>query len=466
MSNVSADQALATAQQLENAGRLDEALNIYSQLMAMAQAHFGLTMKVAELADVCMQREKALDAYRRAIKIKPDSLVAASQLSNFLWEENPNDAIDTLEKFVCQAPIAEKVEGFAQLVRFHEWKHRLERDLPIHHVLTLKEFPFAFALDSVRAFYETASEWITAEPKHTIAHLFRGYALEAQSDFEGANREFGEIRKLDSSLYYSRMKLGKPGESPANLPDVDGEWPKEPCLFLTCDAQYLKSFVVPLLKSLAQFITEQRVHLHLMSESGDEQALIKSLSPLNISVTRERGAEFISKYNIEPRCYYGAVRFVRFAQALEQNSGPLWMADADCLIRNDPTSLFSIAGDAALRVRAGRVEPWNQFSACLVMGREAARPYYREVANIIASELPKAWWGLDQYALFSAYLVLKARDEVPQLTLLGPKQADVEWFDDGVFWFTAGKKRNRLFSSQPSSKQSAYEKLFARYWKK
>ena len=264
-------------------------------------------------------------------------------------------------------------------------------------------------------------------------------------------------------MHVSKVKLGEPASAPLELPPVIGKYPTGPCIFLACDARYLTLFVVPFLKSLKSFTPTQRVHIHLMENIGDVSTVLDAAKPLLISITQEQSAAFIARHNIRAEFYYGAARFVRFAEALEINVGPLWMADVDSLIRNDPQQLLTMGGDIAIRIRAGRIEPWNQFSACLVMGRPGARSYFRNVANIIAQDMSNPWWGLDQYALFSAYLILKECGELPSFTLLGPSQADVEWREDGVFWFTAGSNKSRLFANPRPSNSSRFESLFARY---
>src|SRR6185295_3829354 len=129
--------------------------------------------------------------------------------------------------------------------------------------------------------------------------------------------------------------------------------------------------------------------------------------------TSEVAKPFIESAGIAPRFYYNAIRFVRYAEALERSAGPLLMIDVDALVTGDVRPLLEWKMPVALRVRAGRLEPWNQLSACFVLGNAAARPYFRRVADIVKADLKVPFWGLDQYALFSAYLALK-----PEVTLV------------------------------------------------
>src|SRR5581483_7209710 len=67
------------------------------------------------------------------------------------------------------------------------------------------------------------------------------------------------------------------------------------------------------------------------------------------------------------RAYYHAIRFIRFYQHSRAYRGPLWLMDVDALFNRDPSSMYSRleGADIAIRVRPGRLEPWNQFNACV-----------------------------------------------------------------------------------------------------
>lgn len=464
MASVTANELLERASQYEAAGNPEEALKLYNQVLRAVPDHFELLMKVASLSEKHFFPTQSISAYQKAVKINPKSFHAAAGLSRVLWEDDSVQSVAVLEKFVEKIDSAEqKTQCLADLVRLREWSKRQGAGLPIHHLLDFSEFPFRYAKQGLNDLEETATSWVASEPTNSEAHVYAGHARQALGDYRGANAAYKLAGKLNPDAHVSNIRLGEPALSPLTLPSIIGEYPTDPCVFLACDVRYLNLFVIPLLKSLKLFSPAQRVHVHLMENGGDIAAALDALKPLPISVTQEDPADFLERHKIRPEYYFGAARFIRFAEALDINSGPLWMADVDSLVRNDPQQLLNIDGDVAIRVRAGRIEPWNQFSACLIMGRSSARPYFRHVANIVAQNISKAWWGLDQYALFSAYLVLKERGEVPNFTWLGPSQADVEWRDDGVFWFTAGGGKARLFANPKPSTPSRFETLFARY---
>ena len=318
----------------------------------------------------------------------------------------------------------------------------------------------------MNAYLQAATAAAELDPNNSdhLTHL--GYARQASGDIAGANSAYAALGHVAPDTILARVQLGvAPEPNILGLPPVIGAWPEQSCLFLSCDVRYLSLFVPPLLRSLQRFVPSQRIHIHIMGDPGDLKPFLKAFRPLRISTTQEHPDAFFRHHQIQPDAYYGAARFIRFSQALDCNEGPLWMSDVDGLLYRNPRPLFANAADAALRVRAGRLEPWNQFSACLVMGRPGARNYFREVANIVRALLRQSWWGLDQYALFSAYLILKARGTLPKFSLLGPDDANVSADGGGVFWYTAGTQKSRLFQNLPPEGMSPYEKLFQSFFR-
>lgn len=339
-----------------------------------------------------------------------------------------------------------------------EYAERAERaaraalGLPQHHVLDLAEFPFAFAKDELRLVDGASKALIAAEPTNKRALIAHACVQLAQRDYEGANATMDEVRRLTvNPVGLTRMQFGRPPRpSSLVLPPVQGEYPKGPSYFVSCDLTYFHSYGLPLLRSIAALNRDTPVHFHFMNDS---QAQLRLDVPMRITVSVENPVSFLQASGLRPADYFGAVRLVRFAEALSQSSGPLVMLDADCLANRDPMKILERSGDVGLRVRPGRSEPWHQFSACMVMGRPGAHAYFNRVADIIRGDLDLAWWGMDQYALFSAWVGLR-----PDVTLFGPEDADVNETDQGTFLFTAGSSKKTLLTDE-----TPYARLYRKY---
>ena len=129
------------------------------------------------------------------------------------------------------------------------------------------------------------------------------------------------------------------------------------------------------------------------------------------------------------------------------HSRALWMMDVDALFNRAPSALFELLGsnDAAFRVRAGRMEPWNQFSAGIVGARAtpAALQYFRGIAAYIAHFKSEGQlnWGIDQAAMYSVFVYLQAQGRAPTLTFLNDLAMDIEYREQGILWCSAGAKK-------------------------
>ena len=146
--------------------------------------------------------------------------------------------------------------------------------------------------------------------------------------------------------------------------------------------------------------------------------------------------------------------------------------DVDGLFNTSPEDLFLSSGntDISFRARPGRLEPWNQFNACLVGTHptSAATKYLHQVAAYIAhfyheQNLP---WGIDQLAMYAAFINLQKHGAAPQVSFLGDKVLDYEYLGDSILWCSSGV--GKLSSSggrntEDNLKTTAYDRAFERY---
>jgi hypothetical protein len=335
-----------------------------------------------------------------------------------------------------------------------EWAARKAAGLPEHHVLSADEFPLRYARATLDEILELAAEWKRQEPNERLAALVLSQAQIIAGQYVEADATLADYQRLTGDAM-GAMRYAAPIARPVHpLPPVVGTWPRGPAFFISCDAKYWKLFGVPLARSIAHRAPGAPVHAHLMSPDVDVAGDLKDL-PLALTTTSEDPAPFLAATGCTLANYCSAVRLVRFSEALDQATGPLCIMDADALAYRDPLSVFDIDGDLALRARAGRFEAVHHFSACLIVARAGARPYFRCVADIIRGFIHAPWWGLDQYALHRAYIMT-----APQIRFLGPEWADTQQSHEGVFWFTAGKAKQRL-----KTDDTAYARLFRQYWR-
>jgi len=126
--------------------------------------------------------------------------------------------------------------------------------------------------------------------------------------------------------------------------------------------------------------------------------------------------------------------------------------------------------DLAVRLRAGRNEPWNQFSAAVVGGTEGAISYFRLVAAYIMHYYRRneLWWGIDQLAMYCAYEYMNDSGKAPRIAAINDRVMDQNYLPDSVLWFTAGAKKQtrptaETATSQQQTRESRYWQLYERY---
>lgn len=339
--------------------------------------------------------------------------------------------------------IQQALDALTTLERTSRAKH----GLPPDHLLDWSQYPFSFAKQQLAQLSEQVDAVVRFQPGGEHLEGINAFLTAARGDYAGADEAMRRFQALEPHNPIARIRLTERSASQEAFPPVLGSWPHDPSLFIVCDPSYFTQFAIPLLKSIARHAAGARVHIHVMGLQPTGH-----LPPgLNITVTHEDPAQFIASRRIQPANYYHSARFVRFAEALEK-SPTLLMMDADCIATGDPRPLLD-GRSAAARVRAGRIEPWNQLSACLVRGTEASRSYFCAAANVVRLHIAHPFWGLDQYALFSAYL-----QERPEIELLGPDVASVAADTPGLFWYTAGKRKEILAEGE-----TAFAQLYRSY---
>lgn len=341
-----------------------------------------------------------------------------------------------------------------QAVSDAERSARAAAGLPPDHLTTFDHFPFHFTWEPLNKYGTAITKQLNSGPWDGDLMFHRLSRALSMKAYVLANEVMWNINNVYFNDPRSRMRFGlEPKPSDVVLPAVSGDWPTDPCFFICCDEKFLRNYGNAFLLSISDHSPGVRVHLHLMDTTPEWEERAKRFN-LNLSITREAARPFSESIGTPKNLYYGAIRLIRFAEMLER-CPRAWMIDADSLATGDVSKLLSWSDPIALRVRAGRLEPWNQFSACLVMGSTESRPYFDRVANIIRADISTPWWGIDQYALFSAWLFDK-----PAIKLLGPDIAAVD-DEPGLFWFTAGKKKETI-----TTDSSAYATKYREYQKR
>ena len=469
------------------------AINCYKPILKQFPEKIEIWIKIAQLLETTGQKREAINSYKNALKINPKETSAAIKLSWIIWRINTTDAINLLEKTLklVKDNIEDKIRILNVLVLFKEWKNRLDKGLPPYHANSTNEILFKSAKSLLQELLESAEELLSEDKKKSFATMTKALALFAL----GNNKESQECFEIVSKLTQNPManavrfdksffrKIGKTTQKGLlnKLPDVENitkfDFKEPEILYMSCNKSYFELFTKPLLLSLSQKEPGAQVHIHLMDSDLEHtektKKFCKVISDLKIAITVER--PFLPANDpYSARTYFHAIRFIRFYNHLNFYKKRLWLMDVDALFNQSPSYFFDKAkkSDIALRVRPGRLEPWNQFNACLlgVTPNKRSLNYIHYIASYISffylnSKLP---WGIDQLAMYAVFQDLKKNNLDPSVYLLDEKILDYDYKKEGILWcssghtkFTALHRQNKFDESEASVYDIAFRKYYS-----
>lgn len=466
-----------------------EALRAFKAVLKADPSHHEALMALGDLRSRNGDRSGARENYRQASAANPQDVDAALKHAEHLWDEDPESAVAiTLGTLANTGNLQVRARILQAVLWQVEFIERIRRGQMPYHAARLDELFFTYAADHLRDFESTyaALSSASADP---AAKLGLGLARFCLGDRHGAEVLFnaaapaiaGGILEAArfSPAFHSGLRAMSDDEITHGLPPVTiVRAPVQSAggvLYLSCDPVYATNFGLPLLCSLREHSPETPVHLHLIDPSSEDTARLvafcEQLAPLRFALTEERPG-LASLPAQDARIYFHAVRFVRFHQALDLYDCPLWMTDVDAITQAPLSGLFARleGNDIALRIRPGRLEPQNQFSACAIGAAPAApaRAYARQVASYIAHFHQRGHlrWGIDQLALYSVFADLADLGRAPGLGLLGNRDIVLDNHRGGGLWMTAGAQKFSALEREAQGAgvpQTAYARAFTAY---
>ncbi len=482
----------------DETGDLARATLCFKAVLAQHPKHYAAAMRLAGIKDKSGDKPGARECYRAAMEGSPDDIVAAIKFTGANWTKDPEGAVAIMERLlntVGAKDLEKRAQILETLVLQKEWWERMRRGLMPYHATDVSELFYKYALDLAKDYEQTNIKRLNG-PNPKMARQALGYARFVLGDRLGAEPMMapapGETPRgnvLDNvrfqPSFYDELLRDQLPEITDTLPEMFLLTPlvHDPAgvVYLSCNYFYFIAFAEPMLVSLRDKAPGTPVHIHIMDATKEEAetaaAFCERLKPLRFAISVERPG--LTANDMESRCYYHAVRFIRFYQHLLAYECPLWMMDVDALFNRDPAEMFAQLGgkDAAMRVRPGRFEPWNQFNACIVGAstRPASLEYFRLIAAYIGRFYrDKALrWGIDQLAMYGVYADMADRGQAPTLALLGEREIDYDYRDDGFVWCNSGlaKFRHLARIQNPASLPTAdfdgnrFVEVFERTWK-
>lgn len=478
----------ALAHVFEVNGKPAEAKNCYNVILNAVPDHPPTLAKLAELADQEGDRKEAREWYKKLWDADPTNISAGTAYAIKSFEDDPEETSRAFDKLMERArkDEAAQIKILLALLPYREFHERMKRGLMPYHATSMDELFFKFAHEDFARFRKLVFEQVRQAPddprlinREFLAYFCAGELKQAEEVLlrlpntarEGilATVSFQKKAFANSSDFLDERISSC---LPPVITHIPGNFSAGHLIFLCCNSFYFDSFGNPLVQSLAKEKPGAFLHLHIMDITDEQVARITGILeklPLRAAFSSEQTG-FKDQQSQDARNYYHAIRFVRFYQFLCQHKGPLWMMDVDALFNRAPEKMFAVLDghDVAFRIRPGRLEPWHQFSACIVGAAKTAASlaFFKLIADFIlqAWQDRKLSWGIDQLAMFLVFLHLRELGQAPNVALVGSTIADLDSMDEGIVWLTAGK--GKFLNSDKANDGPAREKyrqLFRHY---
>lgn len=476
---------------LETLGATEAALQCYRVCLDKRVDDAELWARYGKVLQHANRNSEAEDAYAKALSIQPEQLQVRISLSRLLWLTDPTRAIECLDKALQSdnADLASRCQLLSVQLLFKEWAGRIENGQKPYHASSLDDLFFHYAEATLEELKTSAADLANAHPDNDWARMTNALTAFATGDLEQAQHKFSSIKEESLSLmahtirfdedFFKVLRKSTRPKILEGLPRVEAvktcEFDANNVLYMSCNASYFDLYAKPLLRSLSHTGDGHQVHIHLMdSAPGHTEAahtFCRDLSNVHFAMSLERPC-LPENDPAAARAYFHAIRLIRFYHHVKHYDRTLWLMDVDAIFNKSPQSFFStISGaDIALRVRPGRLEPWNQFNACLMGVRptQKALDYLEYVASYIAyfyqkQQLP---WGIDQLAMYASYVDLERQTEAPELSFLDDQVLDYEHNADGILWCSSGSLKLTSYaraSGPDDPNATPYDKAFARF---
>ena len=398
------------------------------------------------------------DLYEQILAENPLNYIAATAFAKAIWAINTNKAVEVLNTLLTgELSNTERRAVLYDLILIKESLERKKYKKASHHANGLEDIQIRYSRNEAKQLIKLSNAYLSKQPNHKGALLHIACASYGLGGLEASSSYFKDFALLNPNHIASSLNINSAfldtllslpeEETLGNLPPIHyierKNYQTKPVLLIVSNLIYYYNFVKPFIRSLAHRSSAFCIHLHIMDCSDNQASEIlewtSKFSNHNFALSIETSGVDTND-SIALANYYHAIRFVRYYQFRTIYEGPLWLVDADAIINKDPTNMLMLdqSFDIALRVRPGRLEPWNSISAALI-GSSAgagAQKYFYLVASYLSYfyREKKLFWGIDQIAL----LVALAKYKSIRIKFLSALEQDVELSEEGLIWFVSG----------------------------
>ncbi len=489
------DAVFTLAKTFLNAGNLDQAQARFKDILATAPDHVPSLMELGKLCKDHGDRRGAREYYRRAYQIDDKDIAIAIRYAVESWEDDPAETAAILDIQLARTDLDDRnrLKLLQDLIIFKEFHERIKRGLMPYHATSLEELFFTYAEKEFAEFCQLSTKTIEKSPDGVGAQMREFTAKFCSRDRHGAESILQKFKAhvpghvLEAvtfdPVFYKALENFSDNDLLKGLPEIETilvpDFSHEPIAYLSCNFVYFENFAAPMMRSLADVDPGAQVHVHIMDAEPEQlQAASMFCQGLGLKTALTVEQPGVAKQGkAAARSYYHAIRFIRYYQHLLHYRRTLWLMDVDALFNRSPHAMYDALGakDAAFRIRAGRLEPWNQFNACIVAGTasSASLEYFRLIAAYIAHFFQRDGlrWGIDQLAMYGVFEYMRDERYAPDLAFLDDKAIDYDYLEDGIVWCNSGRSKFFHVQRNPDGSmiiddpdRAAYIKLFDKYY--
>lgn len=250
----------------------------------------------------------------------------------------------------------------------------------------------------------------------------------------------------------------------AELPPLLGTMPPrapQGILYTACNAPYLDQYVLDLIRSARLHSPDQHFHFHLFDPTPEAMdSLQEGIDRGGLSVSYESIEDAQIPIQVSGPVYYQVCRFVRLWQFVGAAQSPMFLVDADAMVRNDLTAAIEAQAtrDIALflRLKHRNIRRRVLAAAAMFFPTPLGLKFLRDCAAFMIPYLQKpAKEPIDQMLLYFAWRWYSKNVKGFNYGELTKPYSDWDYDDASFVWHAKGSRKKdpmpleKIFGASP-----------------
>ncbi len=218
-------------------------------------------------------------------------------------------------------------------------------------------------------------------------------------------------------------------------------------LYTACNAPYLDLYVRDLIRSASLHSPDHHFHFHLFDPTDAAMAsLQEQIDSGHLTVSWEHTHKAATPILVSAPIYYQVCRFIRMWQFVESCRSPMFLVDADALIRNDVSKGFEAqrSKDVAmfLRVKHKNIRRRVLAAAFMAMPTKIGLRFLRDCSACMVPHVQKpSHEPIDQMLLYFVWRWFKKHVDDFNCGALAKTYSDWDYDSESYVWHAKGSRK-------------------------